>query len=116
MLYSTRCKTCDRALSGMKPDLTCHYCNRQSRGERSAKASVRQRIASRREAEKRLIAWIAGFRIPSEQGLGDTAERLLTAAKDRGKTELASIIKNLLQACDCQKELRQAAWNERHPY
>jgi len=79
-----------------------------ARMERHAKA------VAAREKTDRLIVWLKSCRQPGDEGVGDTASRLRAMASK--PSDIHTLIKRLMQQCDCQPADAVALLNRDHPY
>lgn len=79
----------------------------------------RERIARNVATRQRLIGWLKLFRLPTDQGIGDTANRLRLQRR-KGKPGVVSdaheSIKRLLSQCSCSKTEAVARLNREWPY
>jgi hypothetical protein len=72
-----------------------------------------KRIKANTARTQRLKNWIAFFRLPEEQGLGDTLQRLLAVS---GRRSITNDLKNIKRTCACNPEQAIKTLNANHPY
>ncbi len=83
--------------------------------DKQSRMAVRVERAKTKIAEhNRFINWIKHFRKPSDRGLGDTAQRLLSAAKPRHT--ISKQLHILLTMHSCTRRLSMQNLNDEHPY
>jgi len=80
----------------------------------AARMERRAKVVAAREKTDRLIVWIKSCRRPGDEGLGDTASRLRAMASR--PSEIHTLIRRLMQQCDCQPADAVALLNRDHPY
>lgn len=80
----------------------------------SARMERRSRVVAAKQKTDRLIGWIKSCRRPGDEGLGDTASRLRAMASR--PSEIHTLIRRLMQQCDCQPADAVARLNKEHPY
>lgn len=80
----------------------------------AARMERRAKVVAAREKIDRLIVWIKSCRRPGDEGLGDTASRLRAMASR--PSEIHTLIRRLMQQCDCQRADAVALLNRDHPY
>lgn len=83
-------------------------------GNLSERLERRARIIEAVEKQERLIGWIKSCRQPGDEGVGDTASRLRAMASR--PSEIHTLIRRLMQQCDCQPADAVALLNRDHPY
>lgn len=92
--------------------------DRQQDGSRREELNERRaRVLERVRKTDRLLSWIVFFRIPGEQGAGDTALRLLNAGcRSKGCHSIRDELKALLKQFACDGRKAVDCVNERYPY
>ena len=79
-----------------------------------AQLERQQRIKEASQRTQRLIGWMTFFRLPDEQGVGDTASRLANWSPQN--TDAHTLIKRLLTMCSCSRSDAIAKLNAEYPY
>jgi len=80
----------------------------------AARVERRAKVVAAREKTERLICWIKSCRQPGDDGVGDTASRLRAMASR--PSEIHTLIKMLMQQCDCKPADAVARLNEQYHY
>lgn len=90
----------------------------QPRQEQPSEREVRRlKVIKRTEETRRRKQWIAFFKIDSDTGLGDTAQRLLKACDgDTSKVELRKALRSMISACACGRKEAIKRLNSEMPY
>lgn len=80
----------------------------------AAREARQARVIAARAKTNRLIGWIKSCRQPGDAGVGDTASRLRAMASR--PSDIHTLIKRLMQQCDCQPADSIARLNADHKY
>jgi len=94
--------------------ITCSKCGTKLNCDGEDKPSDRiERVKLAADRTARLKDWIAFFRHPGEQGLGDTVKRLKSLA---GKRAIKDDLRRIERICGCETSVAIQKLNEQHPY
>ena len=74
----------------------------------------RQRVRLAVEKKQRLISWLQFFRLDTDRGVGDTANRINSRTGPR--RELHLMLESLLKQCSCSRRDAVAKLNSDWPY
>lgn len=104
-----------------KPVATCSKCGWRMFGAvvdcprcSDASRQRRDRVAKAVAKRARLIGWLQFFRLPSEDGIGDTAHRL--NMRSCRHPDAHAELHRLLSQCSCERIDAVARLNREHPY
>jgi len=92
---------------------------KQQRQPDERKEQRRKKIEEAIRRKQRLIGWLRFFRLPTDRGVGDTADRL---KQQRPKSpvwvpkDATQAVKCLLSHCSCSRTEAVARLNEQYPY
>jgi hypothetical protein len=78
------------------------------------KSERRRAVNERRKQKQRLISWLKFFRLDTDRGVGDTANRINSRTGPR--RELHLMLESLLKQCSCSRRDAVARLNHDYPY
>ena len=117
-MYMTQC-ACGRYSAIVSIDvIRCPFCERiliaGSEQQKEASNERRRSVKLAVEQKHRLIGWLQFFRLDTDRGVGDTANRINSRTGPR--RELHLMLESLLKQCSCSRRDAVATLNRSYPY